>query len=292
MVYQHKSVALNCEMKFGLYIPEKALELMKQHEEKARDSKQPDPPTDSFPILYFLSGLTCTEQNFIQKSGFRGYAAKHGICVLNPDTSPRGVEIPGQDDSYDFGSGAGFYVDATTPGWSSHYKMYTYISQELPALVSRCFPFIDTKRQGIFGHSMGGHGALVLALRNPTLYRSVSAFAPICNPTVCPWGKKAFKGYLGDDKKEWEKYDACLLIKSYMDTKPKPTLDILIDVGNCDEYRDSQLMPDHFSDACEAVCARLIMRTQHGYNHSYFFIESFMGDHIAHHAKYLMKEEE
>jgi S-formylglutathione hydrolase len=233
------------------------------------------------PVLYWLSGLTCTWANFTEKAGAQRYAAEHGVIIVAPDTSPRGVDIPGEDDSYDFGSGAGFYVDATQAPWAAHYKMYSYITKELPALINANFK-VDAARTGIFGHSMGGHGALTIALKNPEHYKSVSAFAPICSPTRCPWGEKALSGYLGADREAWKAYDATELCKSTAWRSP-----VLVDQGTGDEFLKEQLKPELLSEACSAAGIPLTLRMQDAYDHSYYFMASFMGDHVAHHAKLL-----
>ncbi|NWR31126.1 ESTD hydrolase, partial [Tachuris rubrigastra] len=277
-VFEHDSAELKCKMKFGIYLPPKA-------------------ETGKCPVLYWLSGLTCTEQNFITKAGFQQAAAEHGLIVVAPDTSPRGCNIEGEDESWDFGTGAGFYVDATEDPWKTNYRMYSYIKDELPKLINANFP-TDPERMSIFGHSMGGHGALILALKNPGKYKSVSAFAPICNPIQCQWGKKALGGYLGPDTSKWEAYDATQLVKAYSG----PRLDILIDQGKDDQFLSAgQLLPDNFIAACTERKIPVVFRLQQascfcsprsqgycfGYDHSYFFIATFINDHIKHHAKYL-----
>jgi S-formylglutathione hydrolase len=261
-VYSHPAETTRCAMRFSVYRP-------------------PQAETGPVPVLYWLSGLTCTEENFTVKAGAQRYAAEHGVMLVAPDTSPRGLNLPGEDDAYDFGSGAGFYVDATEAPWSAQYRMYSYITGELPKLVLDEFPG-DAERQGVFGHSMGGHGALVCALRNPDLYRSVSAFAPIVAPTRVPWGKKAFCGYLGAERASWRKYDACELIH---DGARAP--EILVDQGTVDGFLEEQLRPELLREACEATGQPLNLRMQDDYDHSYYFIASFVGDHIAHHAKAL-----
>ncbi len=233
------------------------------------------------PVLWFLSGLTCTEENFTVKAGAQQFAAQHGLILVAPDTSPRGLDLPGEHDDYDFGSAAGFYVDATEAPWSEHYRMYSYVTVELPDLVFANFAG-DSSRQGIFGHSMGGHGALVCALRNPDTYRSVSAFSPICAPTRCPWGTKALGGYLGADETAWRQYDACSLIGEGARAER-----ILVDQGTADPFLDEQLQPNLLGDACAAAGLPLELRMQHGYDHSYFFIATFVGDHISWHARAL-----
>ncbi|KAJ3053204.1 hypothetical protein HK097_004800 [Rhizophlyctis rosea] len=261
--YVHQSAVLGCEMKFQVFIP---------HQQSS---------TTKFPGLYFLSGLTCTEDNFIQKAGAQRKAAQLGIALIAPDTSPRGLNIKGEDDSWDFGTGAGFYVNATESKWKN-YQMYSYVTQELPKLVNENLP-IDPSRISISGHSMGGHGALICALKNPTLYKSVSAFAPISNPTDCPWGIKAFTGYLGASNKHlWEQYDASILLGKY----DGPVLDVLVEVGDKDQWLEEQLKVHKLTDKKNEK-VKLEVRWQEGYDHSYFFIQSFVEDHIAFHAKHL-----
>ncbi|XP_076435560.1 S-formylglutathione hydrolase-like isoform X2 [Babylonia areolata] len=263
-VFSHKSSELKCTMKFGIYLPASS-------------------EMRSLPVLYWLSGLTCTEQNFVTKAGAQRYACEQDLIIVAPDTSPRGCGIDGEDDSYDFGTGAGFYVDATEEKWKNNYRMYSYITKELPALINANFP-TQPDKQSIFGHSMGGHGALVCALKNPGMYRSVSAFAPICNPSQCPWGKKAFTGYLGTDLPAWQAYDATCLLHKYSG----PSLELLVDQGKSDNFlEDAQLLPEKLVEACTSTKTPVVMRMQEGYDHSYFFIATFMEDHIKHHAKFL-----
>ncbi|XP_014254923.1 S-formylglutathione hydrolase isoform X1 [Cimex lectularius] len=263
-VYSHVSKVLKCTMKFGIYLP-------------------PDCDGKNVPVVYWLSGLTCTEQNFIIKSGAQQHASKHNFIVVSPDTSPRGVNIPGEDDSYDFGSGASFYVDATQDPWKTNYNMYSYITSELPDVINTNFPS-DPYHQSIMGHSMGGHGALICYLKNPGKYRSVSAFAPICNPTQSPWGKKAFKGYLGEEEDKWHDYDATSLVAKF----DGPLSDILIDQGAADEFlSNGQLQPENFLQACKSAQVPVILHMREGYDHSYFYVSSFIGEHFQHHAKYL-----
>jgi S-formylglutathione hydrolase len=233
------------------------------------------------PVLYFLSGLTCTEENFTTKAGAQRYAAEAGLALVAPDTSPRGLDLPGEHDDWDFGSGAGFYVDSTESPWCDHYRMYRYVTEELPALVADSQP-IDTTRASITGHSMGGHGALVIGLRNRDRYASISAFAPIVSPTRCPWGEKALSRYLGEDRDTWAEYDASLLVAR--GAHPFP---ILVDQGEADGFLDDQLKPELFETACREAGQALSLRRQPGYDHSYFFIASFMADHVAHAAKAL-----
>lgn len=265
-VYSHESSVLGCKMNFAIFLPPQAEE-------------------NSVPVIYYLSGLTCTEANFIQKAGAQKYASKYGVALVAPDTSPRGLNIPGEDDSWDFGSGAGFYVDATKEPWKNNYKMYSYVSKELPAVINEKFPILPDK-QSIMGHSMGGHGALICALKNPGMYKSVSAFAPISNPTQCPWGKKAFSGYFGETKDNtlWNDWDATELAKKYNG----PPLDILIDQGKEDNFlKQGQLLPENLLNAAKDVGLPLVLRFQEGYDHSYYFIATFIKDHIKHHVKYL-----
>ncbi|HEY9823275.1 MAG TPA: S-formylglutathione hydrolase [Candidatus Sericytochromatia bacterium] len=258
--YSHRSETCNGEMRFSVYQP-------------------PQVKSEPVPVLYFLSGLTCTEENFMAKAGAQQFAAKYGLMLVAPDTSPRKTGIPGEDDDWDFGTGAGFYVDATVEPWSSHYQMYSYVVRELPALVAEHFP-IKPERQGIFGHSMGGHGALICALKNPEQYKSVSAFAPIAAPMRSPWGEKAFTNYLGSDKETWRAYDASELVLTANYNRP-----ILIDQGTIDPFLEKQqLLPEVFEAACEKAGQPLNLRFQEGYNHSYYFIASFIEDHICHHA--------
>ncbi|VDM57635.1 unnamed protein product [Angiostrongylus costaricensis] len=245
-------------MHFGAYIPDHGAE-------------------DRLPGLFYLSGLTCTHANFMEKSGFQKYASEYGIIVVHPDTSPRGVDLPGDSDSWDFGKGAGFYVDATEEPWSKHYNMYSYITKELPELVQHLLP-IDLKRLGIFGHSMGGHGAISIGLKNPDLFQSISAFAPICHPMNCPWGQKAFKLYLGADTKQWEQYDSSLLLKSYNG----PPRKLLVYQGAADRFlAQGQLQPESLMSTNPVT---VDVRTQPGYDHSYFFIATFMEEHIKFHV--------
>ena len=241
----------------------------------------PQAEVSKVPVLWYLSGLTCTEENFTIKAGAQRYAAELGVMLIAPDTSPRGAEIPGEDETYDFGSGAGFYVDASIEPWSKHYRMYSYVTKELPDLVFNNFN-AEYTRQGITGHSMGGHGALTIGLKHPDTYRSISAFSPICAPTECPWGQKALSGYLGDDPNHWRQYDACALIAD-----GGRSGEILVDQGDADDFLEDQLMPEKLQDACDRHGQPLQLRIQPGYDHSYYFIASFIGDHIAFHAERL-----
>ncbi len=261
--YSHVSTACQGEMVFSVFLPPQAAQ-------------------GSVPVLYYLSGLTCTADNFTTKAGAQRYAAHHGLMLVAPDTSPRGDEVPDEDGSWDFGKGAGFYVDATEVPWAEHYRMYSYVTEELPQLMAEHFP-ADTRRQGIMGHSMGGHGALVCALRNPERYRSVSALAPIVAPMRCPWGEKAFSNYLGGDRETWKAYDASELVKS-----ANFGGHILIDQGDADSFLKEQLKPELFEAACKEAEQLLTLRLQPGYDHSYYFIASFIEDHIQHHAMALI----
>lgn len=260
--YSHHSSACNSEMKFAVYLP-------------------PQAKSKSVPVLYFLSGLTCTEENFMVKAGAQQFAAKYGLMLVVPDTSPRNTGIPGEDDDWDFGTGAGFYVDATVEPWKSHYRMYSYVVDELPDLILENFP-VNGERQGIFGHSMGGHGALICALKNPERYQSVSAFAPIVAPMRCGWGQKAFSNYLGADTEIWRGYDASELVLTAQYNRP-----ILIDQGTADKFLSNQLLPEVFEEACAKVGQTLSLRMREGYDHSYYFIASFVEEHIRHHAAVL-----
>ena len=261
-IYRHQSRETGTVMQFSVFQP-------------ARSAQQ------KLPVLWYLSGLTCTEENFTVKAGAQKYAAEVGLVLVAPDTSPRGAAIPVEDDSYDFGSGAGFYLDATAQPWSTNYRMYSYVSDELPALVFSNFA-ADADRQGITGHSMGGHGALTIGLKNPDKYQSISAFSPICAPSQCPWGEKALGGYLGDDRTTWEQYDATFLVSS-----GSRSGEILIDQGDADEFLQEQLKPGLFESACEMAGQPLNLRMQPGYDHSYYFIASFIGDHVAFHGERL-----
>ncbi|MEC9441378.1 MAG: S-formylglutathione hydrolase [Myxococcota bacterium] len=256
-VWKHTSGVLGCEMNVGVYLP-------------------PDADRGPLPVLYWLSGLTCTEQNFITKAGAQRYAAEHNLILVAPDTSPRGEDVA-DDDGYDLGKGAGFYINATREPWAPHYRMYDYIVEELPKLIEEHFDTTD--RRSIFGHSMGGHGALMIALRNPGMYQSVSAFAPIVAPTQVPWGHKAFSNYLGEDREAWKAWDTCELIAN-----AKEKLTLLIDQGDADNFLEGQLRPELIEQACKQASHPLELRMQPGYDHSYYFISSFVGDHIAHHA--------
>ncbi len=259
-VYRHTSKVLGTTMTFGAYLPPQAQER-------------------KLPVVYWLSGLTCTEQNFITKAGAQRYAAEHGVILIAPDTSPRGDDVADAE-GYDLGKGAGFYLNATQAPWSSHYRMHDYVVHELPALVEAELP--ATQARGISGHSMGGHGALVLALRNPGRYRSVSAFSPIVAPSQVPWGQKAFSAYLGASREDWKAWDATELVKSAPEKLP-----LLIDQGDADEFLAVQLQPQLLKAAAEQARHPLTLRMQPGYDHSYYFIATFIGDHLAHHARAL-----
>lgn len=235
-----------------------------------------------FPMLTWLAGLTCTEETFASKAGAQRLAAGRGLLLVAPDTSPRGHGIPGEAESWDFGVGAGFYLDATRAPWSAHWRMETYVAGELNALVASHFP-ADPSRQGLFGHSMGGHGALTLALRHPDRWRSVSAFAPICAPTRCPWGEKAFTGYLGPDRGPWAGHDACELLR----TRGPLPFPLLVDQGLADRFLTEQLKPELLEEAAKAAGQELRLRRHEGYDHSYWFIQTFMADHLEHHARAL-----
>ncbi len=260
-IYRHQSRVTGTEMRFSVYRP-------------------PQADSGSVPVLWYLSGLTCTEENFTVKAGAQRYAAEHGIMLVAPDTSPRGAGIEGEDESYDFGTGAGFYVDAGLEPWSRHYRMYSYVVEELPAVLFDRFPG-DRGRQGITGHSMGGHGALTIGLRNPGVFRSISAFAPICAPSQCPWGRKALSGYLGDDETQWRRWDATALVED--GHRSNGTL--LIDQGGADEFLERELNPDLLVTACKAAGQHVTLRVHPHYDHSYYFIASFIGDHMAFHAR-------
>ncbi len=259
--YRHESLSVKGDMVFAIFLPAQA-------------------ESANVPVLYWLSGLTCTDENFSQKAGAFKKAGELGLAIVMPDTSPRGTDYPGEHESYDFGSGAGFYVNATVAPYSHTYHMYDYVVKELPTLVEEHFPVTD--KRSISGHSMGGHGALICALKNPGRYQSVSAFAPITNPTQCPWGEKAFTGYLGDDREAWKAWDTCELIATAEERLP-----LLVDQGEADNFLEEQLKPEALEQACEKAGHELTLRRQSGYDHSYFFISSFIDDHLAHHAKAL-----
>lgn len=259
-VYRHRSRAVDGEMRFAIYLPPQAQE-------------------QSVPVLYWLSGLTCNEQNFITKAGAQRYAAEYGIALVVCDTSPRGENVA-DDAAYDLGQGAGFYLNATVAPWSQHYRMYDYVAHELPALIEQHFPV--TNKRSISGHSMGGHGALTIALKNPGRYCSVSAFSPIVAPSRVPWGEKAFSTYLGSDRETWRAYDATELVKTANEKIP-----LLIEQGDADEFLQTQLKPELLKDAADAVGHPLELRMRAGYDHSYYFVASFIGEHVAYHAEAL-----
>lgn len=260
--FTHLSKVNNCEMTFSIYLP-------------------PQAKTKNVPVLYWLSGLTCTDQNFVSKAGAQQYAAEHGIAIVCPDTSPRGTAVADDPEgSWDFGLGAGFYVNAKQAPYIDHYQMYDYVSKELPALINEEFA-VDAQQQSISGHSMGGHGALTIALNNPTEFRSVSAFAPIASPLNCPWGEKALSGYLGDDRSQWLAHDSCELIAQAQQKIP-----MLVDQGSADEFLEEQLKTQLLIDATKQANYPAQIRYQQGYDHSYYFIASFIGEHIAFHAKH------
>ena len=260
--YVHESRECRTEMRFSVFVP-------------------PQAQSRAVPVLYYLAGLTCTEETFMIKAGAQRVAAELGVMLVAPDTSPRKVRLPGDDASWDFGLGAGFYVDATQAPWAQHYRMYSYVSRELPEIVSG-LASVRADRQGIFGHSMGGHGALVCALRNRDRYRSVSAFAPIAAPSQCPWGVKAFTGYLGEDRARWAEYDASELVRgsAYPDT-------MLIDQGTADKFLKEQLHPETFATSCRASGTKLALNYREGYDHGYYFIATFMAEHLRFHAERL-----
>jgi len=258
-VYRHDSTVTGTPMTFSVFVPD--------HEDGAK-----------LPVLWYLSGLTCTHANVTEKGEYRAACAEQGVIFIAPDTSPRGDEVP-DDEAYDFGKGAGFYVDATEEPWSANFRMRSYIEDELPALIAAEFPAADLARQGITGHSMGGHGALTIALRNQGRFKSVSAFAPIVSPLHCPWGEKALTGYVGADRANWRTYDACALIA---DGFRMP--EILVDQGDADSFLAEQLKPELLRDACAEAGIELTLRIQPGYDHSYYFISTFMADHVAWHA--------
>ncbi|WP_428605853.1 S-formylglutathione hydrolase [Sedimenticola sp.] len=262
--YQHYSQSCHCDMTFSVYLPPRA-------------------ETEKVPTVYWLSGLTCTDDNVRTKAGAQRYASELGIALVIPDTSPRGIEVADEPERYDLGQGAGFYVNATQLPWSRHYRMYDYVTRELPALIEGELPLIPDYRS-ITGHSMGGHGALICALKEPGFYRSVSAFAPICHPTACGWGEGCFSAYLGDDIETWRQYDATELIKAGTAWLP-----MLIDQGTGDEFLADQLNPSDLQAACEERGIPLTLRMQEGYDHSYHFIATFIGEHLSYHAAALRK---
>ncbi len=260
--YRHESLSVKGDMVFAIFLP-------------------PQAESTKVPVLYWLSGLTCTDENFSQKAGAFNKAAELGLAIVMPDTSPRGTDYPGEHESYDFGSGAGFYLNATVEPYGHTYNMYDYVVQELPTLVEEHFPISD--KRSISGHSMGGHGALICALKNPGRYQSVSAFAPITNPTQCPWGEKAFTGYLGENRETWKAWDACELIATAEERLP-----LLVDQGEADGFLEEQLKPEALEQACAKAGHELTLRRQSGYDHSYYFISSFIADHLEHHGAALI----
>lgn len=266
--YRHQSSAIGLPMRFSIFLPPQALAA----------------GAAPVPGLFYLAGLTCTEETFPIKAGAQRYAAEHGLALVAPDTSPRGANVPGEADAWDFGVGAGFYVDATEAPWRMHWRMESYVADELFDLVATSLP-VDRNRVGVFGHSMGGHGALVLAQRHPRRYKSVSAFAPIAAPSQCPWGEKAFTGYLGDDRTRWAQHDASALMAAQA-SAPFPN-GILIDQGLDDKFLAEQLHPEAFEAACQAVGQPLTLRRHARYDHGYYFISTFIEDHIRHHAAQL-----
>ena len=261
--FTHASRTLNCDMNFSVYLP-------------------PAAENGEVPVLYWLSGLTCTDENFVTKAGAQHYAARHGVAIVAPDTSPRGEGVPDDPEgAYDFGLGAGFYVNAVQEPWANHYQMYDYVATELPALVA-AQPSIDAERAGIFGHSMGGHGALTIALKNPQNYRSVSAFSPICSPLNCPWGEKALGNYLGGDREDWKQHDSTELVRAAQQHLP-----ILVDQGEADDFLHEQLKTELLQQASAEANYPITIRMQPGYDHSYFFISTFIGEHIEFHMQHL-----
>ena len=264
--YKHESKQIGLPMKFSVFLP-------------------PQAELGAVPALVYLAGLTCNDETFMTKAGAQRMAADLGLALIAPDTSPRGANVPGEAESWDFGVGAGFYLDATQAPWAKHWRMESYITQELLPLITTTLP-INANRIGISGHSMGGHGALTLALRHPALFKSVSAFAPICAPTQCPWGRKAFAGYLGADETSWAAHDATALM-TCTTAAPYPA-GILIDQGLADKFLADQLLPHLFESACVAAGQPLTLRRHAGYDHGYYFVASFMADHLQHHANQLL----
>ena len=261
--YKHQSTSLNCEMTFSIYLP-------------------PQAQNQSVPVLYWLSGLTCSDENFVQKAGAQQFAAKLGLAIVCPDTSPRGDYVPDDPEyAYDMGLGAGFYINATQEPWVEHYHMYDYVVDELPALINSEFP-VDGQSMSISGHSMGGHGALTIALKNPQRYKSVSAFSPICSPINCPWGEKVFSHYLGDNKNEWLQHDAVELLKQSPSKIP-----ILVDQGEADNFLAEQLNTPLLVDLAKQNDSLITVRMQPAYDHSYFFIATFIAEHLAFHSEAL-----
>ncbi len=263
--YRHAAETTRCSMRFAVFTP-------------------PQAAHGRVPALYYLAGLTCTEETFMIKAGAQRIAAELGLMLVAPDTSPRGVPLPGDSDSWDFGVGAGFYLDATQEPWARHYRMYSYVTRELPDLIDAHFP-ADSARRGISGHSMGGHGALTIALKNPARYRSVSAFAPISAPRRSPWGQKAFSNYLGADRGQWAEYDATELVLRLTDARDR--MPVLVDQGLSDQFLERELHPDFLEEAAVKVGLRLALRRQPGYDHGYYFVSTFIEDHLRHHAQAL-----
>ncbi|GEK11745.1 S-formylglutathione hydrolase [Pseudoalteromonas peptidolytica] len=267
--YKHSSQTTQCDMTFAIFLPETVNEGKK------------------VPVLYWLSGLTCSDENFMQKAGAFKKANELGIAIVAPDTSPRGEDVADDENaSYDFGLGAGFYVNATQAPYNKHYQMYDYVTQELPELIEAHFPVNNQK--AISGHSMGGHGALVIGLRNPDMYTSISAFSPIVNPSNCPWGEKAFSGYLGDEPQHWQQYDATVLMTNYDQPVKRP---ILIEQGTEDQFLEAQLKPWLFKEAAENASYPITLNTHDGYDHSYFFISSFIDEHLAFHHRHFVSRD-
>ena len=260
--YSHVSSQTKTKMNFSIFFPDEKI-------------------NSNVPGLIYLAGLTCTDETFITKAGALKYASEHGMALICPDTSPRDAGVDGEDKDWDFGTGAGFYLDAEKEPWAQNYRMYSYITKELICIMDNEFD-IDIKKIGIFGHSMGGHGALTIFLKNQDIFKSVSAFAPICNPMKCPWGKKAFTNYLGTEIEKWKSYDACHLV-----TKNPTSVEILVDQGLSDAFLKEQLYPHKFLEACKSANVNLKFRQHEGYDHGYYFISTFMADHVEHHAKIL-----
>jgi len=261
--FRHRSDVLDCDMTFGVYLPPAAAQA-------------------SVPALWWLSGLTCTDENFLQKAGAQRLAARLGLALVCPDTSPRGTNLPGEHEDWDFGSGAGFYVNASQAPWSGHYRMYDYVTRELPEVAESILPLDG--RKSVSGHSMGGHGALVCALREPERWTSVSAFSPICHPSDCPWGVKAFTNYLGEDRNDWAEWDATALVAGL---DPERQLPLLVDQGTEDEFLGDQLKPGMLEQACISAHHPLELNFREGYDHSYYFVATFINDHLRHHAEAL-----
>lgn len=264
--YRHESAEIGLPMRFSVFVPPQA-----EH--------------GPVPVLFYLAGLTCTEETFMIKAGAQRLAAELGVMLVAPDTSPRGANVPGEDESWDLGTGAGFYLDATTTAWRAYYRMDSYVTRELHGIITTALPG-DAARVGIFGHSMGGHGALVLALRHPGKFRSVSAFAPIAAPSQCPWGQKAFGAYLGENRDDWAAYDASALMRGLRQPFPGG---ILVDQGTADQFLAEQLYPEVFEAACASAGQPLVLRRQDGYDHGYYFISTFIEDHIRFHVERLGK---